>query len=89
MRVLKNSLRTANLVSHGKKGLFDWLTTVKLDDFRVLSATSKDLSCMLSKYKSCKLEARGTRLEGSRLEALGPGGWGVLRYKFIGGCAPQ
>ena len=30
-----------------RKGLFDWLTTVKLDDFRVLSATSKDLSCML------------------------------------------
>ena len=32
-----------------RKGLFDWLTTVKLDDFRVLSATSKDLSCMLGK----------------------------------------
>ena len=30
-----------------RKGLFDWLTTVKLDDFHFLSATSKDLSCML------------------------------------------
>ena len=30
-----------------RKGLFDWLTSVKLDDFRVLSGTSKDLSCML------------------------------------------
>ena len=33
-----------------KRGLFDWLTTVKLDDFRVLSATSKDLSCMLLEW---------------------------------------
>ena len=88
MRVLKNSLRTANLVSHGKKGLFDWLTTVKLDDFRVLSATSKDLSCMLSKYKSCELEVQGSKARG--LEARGPGArGGVLRYKFIGGCTPQ
>ena len=30
-----------------RKGLFDWLTTVTLDDFGVLSETSKDLSCML------------------------------------------
>ena len=29
------------------KGLFDWLSTVKLDDFPRASATSKDLSCML------------------------------------------
>ena len=47
MRVLKNSLRTAIWYHVVRKGLFDWLTTVKLDDFRVLSATSKDLSSML------------------------------------------
>ena len=36
VRLLENSLRTANLVSRGWKGLFDWLNAVKLDDFRVL-----------------------------------------------------
>ena len=34
-----------------RKGLFDWLTTVKLDDFRVLSGTSNDFSCMLQKQR--------------------------------------
>ena len=35
-RVYKNSRRKANLVSRGWKGLFDWLNTMKLDDFCVM-----------------------------------------------------
>ena len=36
VRVLKNSLRTANFSYHVVgKGLFDWLNTVKLNDFRM------------------------------------------------------
>ena len=35
------------------KGLFDWLSTVKLDDFPRASVTSKDLSCMLTQKRVC------------------------------------
>ena len=38
-----------------RKGLFDWLNTMKLDDFSRPSATSKDLSCMQGEGKVLKL----------------------------------
>ena len=54
------------------KGLFDWLTTVKFDDFPRASATSKDLSCMLSEVRvpspilvktSCKLRCNDLKVK--------------------------
>ena len=47
MRVLKIHFERPIWYHVVGKGLFDWLSTVKLDDFPRSSATSKDLSCML------------------------------------------